>query len=79
MQKRTLQISQAIFSSLSEGKRILVAKFYPDISINDRILLKEQDPLDMEGGRILEVEVISIQTEIAGLKSNECILGIKTV
>ena len=56
-----------------------MAKFYPDISINDRILLKEQDPLDMEGGRILEVEVISIQTEIAGLKSNECILGIKTV
>lgn len=65
MQKRTVQISREIFSLLSDGKRILVAKFYPNISIKDSIFLKEQDPLAMDGGRILEVEVISIQTEVA--------------
>jgi hypothetical protein len=78
MEKRIINVSLEIFQSLSEGKRIFVTKFYPDISIKDRISLMENELPDKKG-RALEVEVVSIQTEIAGLKSNECILGIKPV
>jgi len=80
MEKRTLNISLEIFQSLSDGKRIFVTKFYPDISVKDRISLIENEFPDKKTARAtLEVEVVSIQTEIAGLKSNECILGIKPV
>jgi hypothetical protein len=79
MEKRIINVSLEIFQSLSDGKRIFVTKFYPDISIKDRISLIENEFPDKKGTATLEVEVVSIQTEIAGLKSNECILGIKPV
>ena len=80
MEKRKINVSSEIFESLSDGKRIFVTKFYPDISVKDRISLIENEFPDKKNGRApLEVEVVSIQTEIAGLKSNECILGIKPV
>lgn len=79
MEKRTINVSLEIFKSLSDGKRIFVTKFYPDISIKDRISLIENELPEKKGRATLEVEVVSIQTEIAGLKSNECILGIKPV
>ena len=59
---------------------MFVTKFYPDISIKDRISLMENEFPDKELRRgTLEVEVVSIQTKIAGLKSNECIIGINPV
>lgn len=80
MEKRIINVSREIFQSLSEGKRMFVTKFYPDISIKDRISLMENEFPDKELRRgTLEVEVVSIQTKIAGLKSNECIIGINPV
>jgi hypothetical protein len=80
MEKRTINVSSEIFRLLSDGKRVFVTKFYPDISINDRISLIEDEFPDTKKRRgTLEVEVVSIQTEIAGLKSNECILGVNPV
>lgn len=80
MQKRTIPISRDIFKALSDYQRTFVTKFYPDISINDIVILKEEDfSGKVGGGASFEVQVISIQIEVPGLKSNECILGIKPV